>query len=150
MRVTEITPTHCSSCFAQKPDETHVDFEASWDGPVFNTAEKGSEPTFVAIDELIVCESCLRQAGALVQLKPAARIEAEKAQLEDRNRELAERLNGALDHIARLEEAQASAGRLVERLGVAGKTSSPTTSGGSGQRRRRGGGAAGAQVKEAA
>jgi hypothetical protein len=144
MRVTEITPTHCSSCFAQKNGEVHVDFDAAWDGPVFNEAEEHEQPRFVAIDELVICESCLREAGALIQLKPAERIEREKVVLEERVRELSERLAGAVEHIGRLEEAQASGERLVARLAPP----APGRDGSAGARRRKS--AAGAQADEKA
>lgn len=125
MRVTEIAPTHCSSCFVQKPDARHVDFDAAWDGPVINEGDKDS-PAFVSIDELIICEDCLRDAGALVELRPAGRVEQERDELREQLRETRERLAGAVDHINRLEETAASTERLAARLAAPGRSGSST------------------------
>lgn len=56
--------TYCSACFQGKPGEPHVDFGASWDGPVL--ADATGEPIQHTIDELIVCEDCLAAAVELL------------------------------------------------------------------------------------
>jgi hypothetical protein len=56
-------PAACSSCYGQYPQRRHVDFGASWDGPVLND---GSDERFIiraSLDELILCEDCLRRGA---------------------------------------------------------------------------------------
>lgn len=60
MRIAYISPAACSSCFGQYPEQVHVDFESAWDGPVID-AENGRK---YSIDELVICEQCLRAAYA--------------------------------------------------------------------------------------
>lgn len=55
-------PTYCSSCFAQQPTKKHVDFEVAWDGPVISH-ESGLR---LQIDDLFICEDCLRSAAGLL------------------------------------------------------------------------------------
>lgn len=53
-------PSHCASCYQQDPVR-YVDFEAAYDGPVI----PGS-PASIPIDDLILCENCLKEAFALI------------------------------------------------------------------------------------
>lgn len=62
MRLAESTPILCSSCYGQYPDRRHVDFEAAWDGPVVGSEFK------MSVDDLILCEDCVRQAAKLIGL----------------------------------------------------------------------------------
>lgn len=62
IRIAEVPPAMCSGCFNQQPDKIHIDFGASWDGPVL----QGAHP--VSIDELILCERCVRIAAKLLHL----------------------------------------------------------------------------------
>lgn len=110
MRLADVTPTHCSACFTQRTSDRHVDFEAAWDGPTVPGAQ------LVSIDDLVLCESCLREAAALVGCVDNSAAAARVQEAEDRARELAERLAGATDYIARLEQAQESRGRLEAAL----------------------------------
>lgn len=52
-------PAYCASCFQQEPVR-YVDFEAAFDGPVL----PGAIP--VAIDDLILCENCLKEAFSIL------------------------------------------------------------------------------------
>jgi hypothetical protein len=67
----------------------HVDFEASWDGPVVDgglaTGEGLARGPLTSIDELVICEECLTVAGALLGLEPQdqTRIDALECQLDD-------------------------------------------------------------------
>lgn len=56
-------PPYCASCF-QKPEGRCVDFEAAYDGPVVP-----GTPEPVPVDDLIICESCLGEAFALIDPK---------------------------------------------------------------------------------
>lgn len=71
MRLTSTAPKLCSSCFQQKLDEPHVDFDSAWDGPRFQNGVAGEDGEVVttlpvSIDDLIICESCLRAALKLL------------------------------------------------------------------------------------
>ena len=60
MRLADPKPPFCAACFQHSTD-THVDFEASYDGPVI---EKDGIKT--PVDDLILCESCVRSAANLL------------------------------------------------------------------------------------
>lgn len=60
MKIADPNPSYCSSCFQQKPEMLHVDFDAAWDGPVIDGSIK------VAIDDLVICRACLMDAWALL------------------------------------------------------------------------------------
>lgn len=62
MKLADITPTYCSSCHCQNAELRHVDFEAYWDGPVLGDDVK------VPIDDLVLCEDCLKAGGLLIGL----------------------------------------------------------------------------------
>lgn len=68
---------YCASCFAQDLSQKHVDLEAYYDGPVVG----GEGDIKVSIDDLILCESCLKEAGAIVGLYPAADLKQENNEL---------------------------------------------------------------------
>lgn len=102
IRVADVAPSHCASCFSQKPEAMHVDFNAAWDGPTFR-GEVAGAPIVVTVDDLVICEECLTAAAKLL---PDNLYAAELEQLEEENVGLRERLTGALQYIAKLEEAQ--------------------------------------------
>lgn len=72
MRIAERNPAYCSSCYGQYVDKKHIDFEAAWDGPVVNP----KEAIKVAIDDLVLCEGCVREAAKLLGMTDSD--EAEK------------------------------------------------------------------------
>lgn len=113
MRIAETPPVRCSGCYGQYPDRVHVDFETAWDGPVFReavaTGDGGVQQTLtVSIDELVLCDRCIRAAAALVNgVKPdpsAQRI----AELERQLRREREAAAGKDDYIRKLENAVAA------------------------------------------
>jgi hypothetical protein len=70
------TPPYCSSCFQQKPAVEHIDFESYWDGPIIEGAGF-KQP----IDDLILCEDCLRAAGELIGLSEHKKLLHERNEL---------------------------------------------------------------------
>lgn len=113
MRLTDVAPPACSGCYLSQPDVRHVDFEVAWDGPMFpdGVMQGDGETTTgvaVSIDDLIVCERCLRAAAALVDMTDPGETLAELEQLRDANQNMAERLRGMDDYIANLEKAISS------------------------------------------
>lgn len=83
MRLSTTPPAYCSACFNQDPQAIHVDMDAAWDGPV--PQMKGDGFDAVAIDDLVLCEACVRSAaGLLPEFEPIA-AEYEALQAEYRN-----------------------------------------------------------------
>jgi hypothetical protein len=77
-------PPACAACGGQYPDRKHVDFGAAWDGPVLNQAEVIAEGvTPMQIDDLKVCETCVREAAEVLALSGQAgpRMESLKRRL---------------------------------------------------------------------
>ena len=108
IHIAEPAPPHCSGCFQQKPEQTHVDFGAAYDGPVVPALEGSVGVVGHVIEDLILCEDCLGTAAALVGLGNAAALTAERDQLEAGNRELRAQLAGFKDYTAKLEAALAA------------------------------------------
>lgn len=76
MKLTAGSPAYCSSCFQAKPGMRHVDFEAYYDGPIIES-KNFKQP----IDDLIICEDCLKVAGELVDLSEHAKLLRERNEL---------------------------------------------------------------------
>jgi hypothetical protein len=97
IHLAEIPPTHCTSCFAQVPLKRHVDFSAYYDGPVFGDIEivGGGK---VVIDDLILCEDCVKAAAQLIGLDDVERhceeIQSLKAELEQARQQVVLALTG--------------------------------------------------------
>lgn len=77
MRLTDITPPYCSGCFGQY-HTPHVDFESDWDGPVMN-----KDGLRVTIDDLILCENCVRAAYELLPKTEDTAVEKLNTQLKE-------------------------------------------------------------------
>ena len=99
MNIAPSAPPHCASCFDQKPRERHIDFQAAYDGPVI----PGGQPT--PIDDLIICESCLRQAARLIGLQDWSDIHDRMARAETQRDDLEAKLVEANTHIRDLTAA---------------------------------------------
>lgn len=105
IRLAETPPAMCSACFGQYPQRRHIDFGASWDGPVLDGAHR------VSIDELVICEKCLLIAAKLlgtskVNTRELRRLEAVVQDQQDkiaRLGEYAESLKATLDAKAAAE-----------------------------------------------
>jgi len=76
-------PPYCSSCFQQKPAVEHIDFESYWDGPIIQGAGF-KQP----IDDLILCEDCLRAAGELIGLSEHKKLLHERNELKQEVQQL--------------------------------------------------------------
>ena len=77
------SPPYCSSCFQQKPAIRHVDFEVYWDGPIIDGAGF-KQP----IDDLVVCEDCIKAAGELIDLSEHKKLLHERNELKAEVQEL--------------------------------------------------------------
>jgi hypothetical protein len=101
MRIAHTPPVACASCFAQYPDKVHVDFESTWDGPVIN-----NDGTNYSVDDLVICEDCMRAAMALMPSDDESATQKELAEL----REGYERL---LDYQLKLQTGLANIERAL-------------------------------------
>lgn len=94
------TPAHCASCYLQETDVRHVDFGASYDGPVLEGSIK------VTIDDLVLCENCLRTAVQLLGITGDVEELQDELRLANQEKlELRERVNGLEDYRRKLEAA---------------------------------------------
>lgn len=101
----EPAPPHCSACFQAKPQETHVDFSAAYDGPMVPALEGTVGVVGHSIDDLIVCETCITEAAKLLGLSSEPALVADRDQLEAANGELHMQIAGLRDYVSKLEAA---------------------------------------------
>lgn len=94
----EVAPAYCSACFQQQPDVPHVDLNAAWEGPVLDVS--GTKHT---IDDLMLCENCIRQAAD--QLPEALDLKREYDQLNVRYERVVEYSHRLQAAVATLERA---------------------------------------------
>lgn len=106
MRLLNTAPPHCAGCYDQKPQARHVDLEASYDGPVIAGADPDHPP--VVIDELVLCEGCLREAAKLIGLKDWAELQEQVDALQARNEQMESALIERVSYIDKLEAAVAA------------------------------------------
>jgi hypothetical protein len=122
VKLTETPPVRCSACFGQYVERRHVDFEAAWEGPTFKEGVAGEDgevrnSILVSVDDLILCEDCLRAAAALIGLKDPDEVAEYAEGLEKRVDELLEQVRGHELHSKNLEAAVASKRELAEVSG---------------------------------
>lgn len=104
MKLVDGGTPYCVSCYLQQPEVRHVDFAAAFDGPM--VAEGATK---VSIDDLIVCETCLRDAVKLLGITGDVEEVQDELRLErQQNMELRERVNGLVDYNGKLEQAVAA------------------------------------------
>jgi hypothetical protein len=101
MRLAHVTPPACSGCFQQKLTKRHVDFDVAYDGPSMMNPQGGHQP----IDDLILCEDCLRTAGVLVGLGDVEAMEAEVAMHRSATDLAESRADAAESRLAAMETA---------------------------------------------
>lgn len=125
MKIADTPPVHCAACYGAYTDRRHVDFEASYDGPIVEggyAGEDGRVETHipVSIDDLIICDKCLTDAARLIGLGDVERL---TAQLADKERELAEK-----DHQLRNAGSEVQALKTV--IALEKETGTPPRRGG--------------------
>ena len=116
IRLAETPPVACASCFGQYTDRRHVDFGAAYEGPVLPSGEETKGVVGVVVDDLIVCEECLRAAAALIGMEDATESRANSDALAARVEEMGERLAGAIAYINKMETANAQREELAAAL----------------------------------
>ncbi len=71
------TPIRCSACFNQQPNLRHVDMDSACDRGYGN-----QEAVEVVMDDLILCENCVTEAGLLIGMMDATALDEEVARLQ--------------------------------------------------------------------
>ncbi len=105
IHLTVTPPTHCSSCFQQKIEQPHVDFEAYYDGPSVPALEGVAGAVAHQIDDLILCTDCITAGAALVGLGDIGDAVLHNKDLAATVEHLHGQLEAAHAHIAALEAA---------------------------------------------
>ena len=77
MRKAAVTPPYCSSCFQAKPNLLHIDFEATFDGPMINPTDGIS----ISVDNLIICLDCMARAAHLAGFSKQSDLKQENNEL---------------------------------------------------------------------
>lgn len=94
-------PQYCSSCMNQNPNVRHIDFEAACDRGWY-----GGDPALrVTMDDLVICEDCLKAAATLLEWMPTKEAIDRITNLEHRVGEEAKRADKAEAYAERMEDA---------------------------------------------
>jgi hypothetical protein len=115
IRLADKPPVACASCHGQYVDRRHVDFGAAYDGPMLPNEEVAGG-NMVSVDDLIVCEDCLKTAAAVIGLSDPADVQGELDQMVAQHEQVTERLAGAMAYINRLESANRERDTLEDAL----------------------------------
>lgn len=110
-------PAFCAACYQAKPDSRHVDFEAAYDGPTFaSTPGEVAGGKVITVDDLVICEDCLRIAAILLGLGDAEQLRKEIEQLTGQFEQASDRLAAQAAHIESLEHAGATREQLEQKM----------------------------------
>ena len=96
-------PVYCSACACQDKTKRHVDFDAACD-----RGYGADEAVAVSMDDLIICETCLRSAAGLVGMIDDTEPVEKIAVLERRLAEEQKRADKASSYAERMEQALAT------------------------------------------
>jgi hypothetical protein len=116
IRLAEVAPPACASCSGQYVERRHVDFGAAFDGPTFPAPESIAGGKVMTVDDLVVCEECIKAAARLLDLVDAEPLESAISDLNEINGELSEKLAGAMAYVQQLEAEREGRQRLVDVL----------------------------------
>ena len=94
------TPTYCSGCFGQQTGLRHVDFDAASDRGYGDDASIG-----VSMDDLILCENCVREGARLIGMMDVTEFQAEMDSLRRRWESEKNRADAAETYADKLELA---------------------------------------------
>lgn len=94
-------PVYCSACFNQNPDARHIDFDAASDRG-YGQRDDGLQ---VAMDDLVLCEGCVREAALLLGMEAGEDRGRELEQLRNRWQAEKDRADRADRYAASLEDA---------------------------------------------
>ncbi len=123
------TPTFCSACFGQDSTVQHVDFDAACDRGYGQTED--NPDIKVALDDLILCETCLRDGATRIGMIDAKEQAEYVQRLERLFAEEKANCERAVSYANRMEEALAQRPQPVKVSRPRGRppksVSQPTT-----------------------
>ena len=93
----------CSACYMYRQGDEYIDFETTWEGPMVVEEFHGVEipaPEPGHLDDLILCESCLRLAGRMIGMGD---VQETQVELEQLRTEVLELRKSRIDAERRLE-----------------------------------------------
>ena len=93
------TPIYCAGCMNQQPELQHVDFDAACDRGY------GEGPLPVTMDDLILCENCVREGARLIGMEDTSLTAAHVRNLEAKADTLEKRLKQAERYADAMEMA---------------------------------------------
>jgi hypothetical protein len=108
IHLAETPPVVCSSCFGQYTDRRHVDFGAAWDGPMVPPDQSVAGGKMVSVDDLVICEECLRFAATLIGMGDVQERDDRIDRLNERLTDTGQRLGKALDALEKTKVALAA------------------------------------------
>jgi hypothetical protein len=92
-------PPYCAACHQAVPDQRHVDFGASFDGPMLPALSDTVGTVGHSIDEVVICETCIAAAGRLLGLEDASDLREQLDRALSENDVLQDRLAGQRDSV---------------------------------------------------
>jgi hypothetical protein len=95
------TPIHCSACFGQYPERRHIDFDAACDRGY------GEGPVPIAMDDLVLCEECVREGAQHLGMIDGERWQTREAALVEENALLKESKEEAVAYAELMERTLA-------------------------------------------
>lgn len=95
------TPVYCSACRNQDSSCRHIDFDADCDRG-YGDRDDG---LLINMDDLILCETCIRSAGVLVGMQDARELEHELDTLRKLHRQEHDRADQLETYLNKLEDS---------------------------------------------
>ena len=94
-------PMYCSACHGQYPERKHIDFDAAIDRGWYGN----DHGTRITMDDLILCEECLRNGAELIGMMDTHAFLDQKASLEHRLAREEKEREKAVEYADRMEQA---------------------------------------------
>lgn len=94
IHIEDPSPPNCAACYQAKPEEEHVDFGASTDGPMLPAIEGVVGLVGHSVDEIVICRTCISEAGKLLGLEDAEDLRRQLDEANQANDVLHEQLAG--------------------------------------------------------
>lgn len=100
IHLAEPSPPYCAACHQAVPEKRHVDFGAATDGPMLPALDGVVGVVGHSIDDIIICEDCLKEAGRLIGYENAEELREELDAEREANERLHEQLQGTREGVA--------------------------------------------------
>jgi hypothetical protein len=100
-------PPYCSACFDQKPQKQYIDFDAA--------ADRGWAPDGQSMDDLILCEDCIKSAAVLLGMRDTKEVATELRRLANENARMRRERDRSVEYARKLEDALKERPELVAK-----------------------------------